>query len=69
MVQHTQFVGKLPTNCMSVFDHFVGFALKGFRSVLTHFMSRSLSIPPENIRKTKGFLMFSGGMEKDQEMG
>ena len=26
----TQFVGKLPTNRLSVFDHFVGFALKGF---------------------------------------
>ena len=25
-----QFVGKLPTNCLSVFDHFVQFALKGF---------------------------------------
>ena len=25
----TQFVGKLPTNCLSVFDHFVGLALKG----------------------------------------
>ena len=24
-----QFVGKLPTNCLSVFDHFVKFALKG----------------------------------------
>ena len=24
-----QFVGKLPANCLSVFDHFVGFALKG----------------------------------------
>ena len=24
-----QFVDKLPTNCLSVFDHFVGFALKG----------------------------------------
>ena len=24
-----QFVGKLPTNCLSVFDHFVGLALKG----------------------------------------
>ena len=26
-----QFVGKLPTNCLSVFDHFVGLALKGLR--------------------------------------
>ena len=24
-----QFVGKLPTNCLSVFDHFLGLALKG----------------------------------------
>ena len=24
-----QFVGKLPTNCLSVFDHFMGLALKG----------------------------------------
>ena len=24
-----QFVSKLPTNCLSVFDHFVGLALKG----------------------------------------
>ena len=24
-----QFVGKLPTNCLSVFDRFVGLALKG----------------------------------------
>ena len=28
-----QFVGKLPTNCLSVFDHFVGLALKG---LITH---------------------------------
>ena len=28
----TQFVGNLPSNCLSVFDHFVGLALKG----LTH---------------------------------
>ena len=25
----TLFVGKLPTNCLSVFDHFVGLSLKG----------------------------------------
>ena len=24
-----QFVGKFPTNCLSVFDHFVGLALEG----------------------------------------
>ena len=26
-----QFVGKLPTNCLSVFDHFVGLALEGLK--------------------------------------
>ena len=30
MVRHTQqFVWNLRTNCLSVFDHFVGLALKG----------------------------------------
>ena len=28
-----QFVGKLPTNCLNVFGHFVGLALKGLRTV------------------------------------
>ena len=27
-----QFVGNLPTNCFSVFDHFVKLALKGLKS-------------------------------------
>ena len=30
-----QFVGKLPTNCLSVFGHFVELALKGLRKWLT----------------------------------
>ena len=33
MVKNTQFVGKLPTNCLSVSDNFVGLALKGLRSL------------------------------------
>ena len=28
-----QFVGKLPTNCLSAFDHFVGLASKGLRQM------------------------------------
>ena len=34
MFKHTQIiVGKLPTtSCLSVFDHFVGLALKGFNT-------------------------------------
>ena len=30
-----QFVGNMPTNCLSVFDHFVGLALKGLIMYLT----------------------------------
>ena len=43
-----EFVGKLPTNCLSVFDHFVGLALKGLKNTraLTSFTQRLfLSIP------------------------
>ena len=28
-----QFVGKLPTNCLGVFDHFVILALKGLTNI------------------------------------
>ena len=32
MVKHTQIVRRLlPTNCLRVFDHFVGLALKGLK--------------------------------------
>ena len=34
-----QFVGKLTTNCLSVFDHFVGLAFKGSKVMkLTSFI-------------------------------
>ena len=32
-----QFVCKLPINCLIVFDHFVGLALKGLIQVTLHF--------------------------------
>ena len=35
MVRHTQTIRRLlPTNCSSVFDHFVGVALKGLQKVV-----------------------------------
>ena len=37
-----QFVGKLPKNCLSVFDHFVGLALKGF-TILTRKNCRNIN--------------------------
>ena len=44
-----QFVGKLPTNCLSVFDHFVRLALKRLklwsaRFIYTLAFSRKLSV-------------------------
>ena len=36
MVKHTQIIRRQePTNCLSVFDHFVGFVLKGLRHLLS----------------------------------
>ena len=32
-----QFVAKLPTNCLSVFDHFVGLAFKGLKKRMLSF--------------------------------
>ena len=34
MVKHTQTIGKLSTNCLSVFDSFVGLVLKGLKLVV-----------------------------------
>ena len=44
-----QFVGKFPTNCLSVFDHFVGLELKGLiaffkMSTLLKFFAKILTI-------------------------
>ena len=42
-----QFVGKLPTNCLCVFDHFVGLALKGLKliSIAAHIQAFKNGIP------------------------
>ena len=38
MVEHTQTIRRLlQTNCLSVFDHFVGLALKGLIKIFLNF--------------------------------
>ena len=37
-----QFVGNLPTNCLSRFDHYLGLALKGFRYIFYKTFERQL---------------------------
>ena len=39
-----QIVGKLPTICLSVFDHFSGLALKGLTAEQWHFIGNSQQI-------------------------
>ena len=39
-----QFVGKLPTNCLSVFDHFVEFALKGLKLLQRRLLKNFIEI-------------------------
>ena len=39
MVKHTQTIGRLvPKNCLGVFDHFVGLALKAFRVLISELL-------------------------------
>ena len=35
-----QFVGKVPTSCLSVLDHFVGLALKGLKRLVISTISK-----------------------------
>ena len=71
MVKHTQTIcPQQPTNCFSVFDHFVGLALKGLKcntvakevDVLQPFHVTRVFLYPHE--KTYGFL-FSRGIERD----
>ena len=39
-----KFVGNLPTNCLSKFDHFLGLAFKGFRLVFVNLFRINLHI-------------------------
>ena len=40
MVKHTQIIRRQqPTNYLSVFDHFVGLAIKGLKEILTALLS------------------------------
>ena len=42
-----EFVGNLPTNCLSVFDHFVKLALKGLRTeARTYLITKHYQIYP-----------------------
>ena len=47
-----QFVGNLPTNCLSLFDHFVKLALKGLSNTEAELKEKAC------IRKGKEFLIF-----------
>ena len=46
-----QFVGKLPTNCLSVFDHFVGLALKGLIIKAVSFIQSLMPVIKSSFRK------------------
>ena len=41
MVKHTVKHTQTPTNCLSVFDHFVGLALEGLKTNITGFQKNS----------------------------
>ena len=54
MVKHTQTIHRLmPTNCLSVFDHFVGRALKGLNKLI---QTKYILLPASS----NGFLKLNG---------
>ena len=62
MVKRTQTISQhLPTNYLSAFDHYVGLTFEG----LAYFTTVFHFYTPENVRKTGGFWMFSGGIEME----
>ena len=45
MIKHTQTIRQLlPTNCLSVFDHFVGLALKGLKQCAAHLSQITIDV-------------------------
>ena len=60
---HEQFVGKLPTNCLSVSDHFVGLSLKRL-TVINPFHSTGLFLYPLKILKKQRFCDVFRGYRK-----
>ena len=52
-----QFVGKLPTNCLSVFDHFVTLALKGLTLQQSVFPHIGIGQLITSANKSTGFYM------------
>ena len=66
-----QVVGNLPTNCLSVFDHFVGLVRKGLTYskkmlMLSNFRPMFSFHILWKLPKTKAFLTFSGGINKKE---
>ena len=66
MVKHTQTIRRfLPTNCLNVFDHFVGLALKKLRtllhdnSLLLSYSAARISEACENILHNCSFHIYS----------
>ena len=59
-----QFVGKFPTNCLSVFDHFLWLALKGWRQ--TYMLIICHKIYPNQHATKLQFLFSKKMLFKDQ---
>ena len=51
-----QFIGKLPTNCLSMFDHFMGLALKGLK---TDIATGCTYFKPQYYTRKSSFYLFS----------
>ena len=48
IVKHTQIIRRLLPNCLSLFDHFVGLALKGLRDTWNSMIASGNQLLPTN---------------------
>ena len=61
MVKHTQIIRRLlSTDCLSVFDHFVGLALKGLKTLFFFNFELNLKIlkQKQNTSESESFRVF-----------
>ena len=52
MVKHTQCVGNVPTNCLSVFDHFAGLVLRGLKDAFINSNATDDAFHLQNLKKS-----------------
>ena len=70
MVKRTQTIRKLlPTNCLGVFDHFVGLALKEINGVIKKYVTKFKVLPAKSYQsKTTPYVISDGRISNTRNL-